>query len=143
MTHWFIGLWSNHMITIFSTRTNPTPWFIKLSSYKYLKNMYTARWHQVKELDFSPMWSTVHQITLNPVNMGINFYKNLKIIVENTIIFTINAINFKITCVQPANNPKSKYDLFISNSKLLSTPLSTPKKSPLFTSSSVRLTSKC
>lgn len=30
----------------------------------------------IKELDFSPMWSTVHQITLNPVNMGINFKKS-------------------------------------------------------------------
>lgn len=71
-----------------------------------------------------------------------------KIFIVKTSIFTINAINLKITCHgHPTNKAKNltmTYLYQIQNFFQLFLSRPPPqKKGPLFTSSSVRLTSKC
>lgn len=135
MTHWIIGLWSNRTFEVGSLLSQQPTQILpsdSLNCHLSIWKIYTARWHQGKELDLSPMYCN---------------YTETKIFIVKTSIFTINAINLKITCGHPANKAKNltmTYLYQIPNFFQLFLSRPPPqKKGPLFTSSSVRLTSKC
>lgn len=95
MTHWIIGLWSNHTFEVGSLLSQQPTQILPsdiLNCHLSIWKIYTARWLQGKELNFSPMYCN---------------YTETKIFIVKTSIFTINAINLKITCGHPANKAKN------------------------------------
>lgn len=95
MTHWIIGLWSNRTFEVGSLLSQQPTQILpsdSLNCHLSIWKIYTARWHQGKELDLSPMYCN---------------YTETKIFIVKTSIFTINAINLKITCGHPANKAKN------------------------------------
>lgn len=135
MTHWIIGLWSNRTFEVGSLLSQQPTQILPsdiLNCHLSIWKIYRARWHQGKELNFSPMYCN---------------YTETKIVIVKTSIFTINAINLKITCHgHPTNKAKNltmTYLYPIQNCFQLFLIPPPKKKGPLFTSSSVRLTSKC
>lgn len=95
MTHWIIGLWSNRTFEVGSLLSQQPTQILpsdSLNCHLSIWKIYTARWHQGKELDLSPMYCN---------------YTETKIVIVKTSIFTINAINLKITCGHPANKAKN------------------------------------
>lgn len=96
MTHWIIGLWSNRTFEVGSLLSQQPTQILpsdSLNCHLSIWKIYTARWHQGKELDLSPMYCN---------------YTETKIVIVKTSIFTINAINLKITCHgHPTNKAKN------------------------------------